>query len=93
MSKPKSVHSTEATGPAPFQTAENSSLLKAYVTDLSWQLAIALLGFSLLGNWLDGKNETKPLFTLVGIAIGSAASILIVRRFIAKNYPEKGDKS
>lgn len=41
---------------------------------LAMGAAIAL--FALGGNWLDGRLGTRPLFVLLGVAVGFAAGFL-----------------
>jgi len=88
MSKRTAAHQNRAhKAPASLKSAENSDLLKVYMTELSWQIAGAILGFSLGGFWLDRQFGTKPLLTLIGLVLGSASAAMIVKRFIDRNYP------
>ena len=40
---------------------------------LGFQLAISIVGMTLLGRWLDGKFGTDPVLTLVFLVLGLLA--------------------
>jgi len=50
---------------------------------LGWYIAFSILGGVAGGLWLDGKLGTLPLFTLVGIIVGSIAAFYGVYRMVA----------
>lgn len=47
--------------------------------DIGWRLAICVIGFLLLGRWLDNKFGTEPLFILIGLVLIVASFVLILR--------------
>lgn len=49
---------------------------------LGWRLIITFLLPVVIGAWLDGRYDTKPSYTLVGIFLAIAASIVIIRRTV-----------
>ena len=95
MSKTKSAHSNRVEDdPASIKTAENSEVFKVFVTDLAWQIAIVMVAPPFIGFWLDGKFDAKPVFSLIGVLIGAASAVLVVRRFVKNNSSNdsKADK-
>ena len=58
------------------------------MAEMAWQVAIPFMAFTLGGNWIDGQNDTEPLFTLIGLFLGIASVTLIVRKLIEKHYPD-----
>jgi F0F1-type ATP synthase assembly protein I len=53
-----------------------SKIAKAYreagpYMGLGLQLVAPIIGLTLLGWWLDETNHTKPLWTIIGAAVGS----------------------
>jgi F0F1-type ATP synthase assembly protein I len=51
---------------------------------MSWQLALIVLLPILGGYKLDQANHTTPLWTLFGLGIGLAGSIIVIRNALAK---------
>lgn len=47
------------------------------------QFAVSLVVFLLLGQWIDRKLGTSPLFLLVGVFIGGAAAFYSMYRRLA----------
>ena len=51
-----------------------------YVLSFAWQLGflivIPMVGFMALGLWVDGKLNTKPTFTLIGLLVGVVSTVL-----------------
>lgn len=60
--------------------------------EMAWQVAIPFMLFTLLGNWIDGKQGTSPLFTIIGLFIGIGSVSLVVHRLIEKHYPDTTNK-
>ena len=58
------------------------------LAEMAWQVAIPFMALTLGGNWIDGKQSTEPLFTIIGLFVGIAAVILVVRKLILKHYPD-----
>lgn len=57
--------------------------------DLGLRFALAILISAGGGYWVDSKVGTLPLFTIVGVALGSASGLLTIYRAV---YPtEKKD--
>jgi hypothetical protein len=54
----------------------------ATIGDTTWRMFVPSVGFTLLGVWLDSVLATKPWLMFVGIVIGFAFAILLVRRQI-----------
>ena len=46
-----------------------------YLT-LGLQLALTVVIFFLLGWWLDSRNNTSPLFQLVGVFVGAVGGLI-----------------
>lgn len=55
--------------------------------DIGWQLAITVIGFLLLGKWLDNKFQSEPLFILIGLGLIIVSFVLILRRTL-KQLPK-----
>ena len=45
------------------------------VIGIGWYVAIAIILGVLSGSWVDGKLNTRPLFTIIGLVIGIAAAV------------------
>ncbi len=60
--------------------------------DIGWQLAVTVLGFLFLGNYLDKRLDTRPVFTLIAFALVIVSFALIVRRVVQKLPTEFGGK-
>ena len=64
------------------------------VLGVGWYIAIAIVLGLLGGLWLDGKCNTKPLFTIIGLIIGILAAVYGVYQIILpllNNKQGKGD--
>ena len=58
------------------------------------QFAIAILLFLYLGNWVDKKVGTSPLFLVLGVFLGAGASFYsIYRRLMADQQQAKAEKA
>ena len=66
--------------------------IQSVLVEMAWQVAIPFMGFTLGGNWIDGQTETEPLFTIIGLFLGIASVYVIVKRLIAKHWPQQQDK-
>ena len=51
-------------------------------TELGFMIVIPLLAGTLLGIYLDQRLGTKPIFILVGVAVGIAVSVVSIVRII-----------
>jgi len=58
------------------------------------QFAIAILLFLYLGNWVDRKVGTSPLFLVLGVFLGAGASFYsIYRRLMADQQAAKEERA
>ena len=66
-----------------------------YLT-LGFQLAAAVVGFFLIGVWLDNRWNASPWFKLLGLLLGSVGGFIKFFRTVAelerKNNPPKKDE-
>jgi len=59
--------------------------LISLAVSLGFIIALPIVAFGFAGKWLDGRMDTEPLFTLLGILLAiSSTSVWIYRKF--KNY-------
>src|SRR5437588_11853054 len=52
----------------------------AWFTGMGWTIAVAIVLGVLLGNWLDGRAGTHPLFLLIGLVLGLALGLFAAGR-------------
>ena len=57
--------------------------------ELGLIISAPLVGFLLLGVWIDRKLETFPLFLILGILAGMATAILVVYKIIIPYLDKK----
>ncbi len=50
--------------------------------NLGWRLAITFLSPIALGSWIDGRYDTSPSYTLTGLTLAIAASVLVIMRTV-----------
>ena len=62
------------------------------LTGVGFFVAAGILGGTLTGLWLDNKLDTKPLFILLGLAVGLAVAFYGVYRMIRLVINNKQDK-
>ena len=62
------------------------------LTGVGFYVAACILGGTLTGLWLDSKLDTKPLFVLLGLAVGLAVAFYGVYRMIRLVMNNKQDK-
>ena len=62
------------------------------LTGVGFFVAACILGGTLTGLWLDNKLDTKPLFVLLGLAVGLAVAFYGVYRMIRLVMNNKQDK-
>lgn len=55
-------------------------LFVATAITLTWQLFVVVLLPFLGGQWLDNKQDSAPLFTLIGLGIALALAALVTYR-------------
>ena len=58
------------------------ALLKKYLIDTSWRVALPMLTFSLGGNAIDGIASTRPMFSIFGLLAGCAGASLLIRNYM-----------
>lgn len=55
---------------------------------LGAQFFVAIIAFVYLGNWLDARFDTAPLFLLLGVFLGGGGSFYLnYRRLTARTSP------
>ena len=59
-------------------------LLLGSIADTTWRMFVPSIGMTLLGVVADNTFDTKPWLTLLGIALGVAATIVLVRNQFKK---------
>ncbi len=62
------------------------------LTGVGFFVAACILGGILAGLWVDNKLETKPLFILLGLAVGLAVAFYGVYRMIRLVMNNRQDK-
>ncbi len=55
---------------------------------LGWYIAICIAGGVILGAWADGALHVAPLFTILGLFVGLAASLYGVFRMVAQTVED-----
>ena len=50
------------------------------MADTTWRMFVPSIGMTLLGVWLDTVFTTKPWLMIIGIIVGFAFAILLVRK-------------
>ena len=55
-------------------------LLLATIADTTWRMFVPSIGMTLLGVWLDTVFTTKPWLMIIGIIVGFAFAILLVKK-------------
>ena len=56
--------------------------LAARLVGVGWYIALSIILGTVGGVWLDRRLETLPLFTLVGVALGSVVAFYGVYRMV-----------
>lgn len=60
--------------------------------ELGFMIALPIVGFMLLGLWLDKKIDTMPLFALIGLVIGLISAIVEVVKVIIPFLEKRSQK-
>lgn len=51
------------------------------IADTTWRMFVPIIGLMLLGDLVDQHFETKPLFALIGVVLGSIiAGWLVIKQ-------------
>ena len=61
-------------------TKQSAIFVFSTMADTTWRLFVPSIGGALLGVWGDNSFKTKPWLTLIGILVGSAIAVLLVRQ-------------
>lgn len=75
----KSSPDSTDNAPAPPEQSTVILLLKD-TGDTTWRMFVPSIGMTLLGVWLDTVFTTKPWLMIIGIIVGFAFAILLVRK-------------
>ena len=65
--------------PAPPEQSTVILMLKD-TGDTTWRMFVPSIGMTLLGVWLDTVFTTKPWLIIIGIIVGFAFAILLVKK-------------
>lgn len=60
-------------------------LMLATMADTTWRLFVPSVGLLLVGVYLDKIWETKPWLMIVGLVLGTAIAIILLRAQLKKN--------
>ena len=55
-------------------------LLLVTLADTTWRIFVPVGGLASLGIWADLRYHTKPWITLIGVVVGFAIAIILVRQ-------------
>lgn len=50
---------------------------------VGWYVGLSILGGVLVGLWLDGKFNTRPLFVIIGLMLGIVVAFYGVYKMLA----------
>ena len=84
MVKPSATSQNELASTAKPDDRQTRSLFTGTAIGMGWQLAVVVLLPILGGYKLDQMRGSMPAWTLVGMVVGLAASILVIRRALAR---------
>ncbi len=59
---------------------------------IGWFFALSILLGILAGVWLDGRADTRPLFTLIGLFLGLAVAFAGGYRMLAETVLRRGNR-
>jgi F0F1-type ATP synthase assembly protein I len=74
------------------QVTSAYSKLGEYI-GLGLQIALSFALFVYLGNWVDEKLGTRPIFLLVGVAMGMTGMILLLLKTAANANKKNGNSA
>jgi len=66
------------------QPAQSRTAFFALVFEMSWQLAVVILGPILLGVWLDSVFNTISVFLVIGLLVAVVGSIVVMWGIVKK---------
>ena len=73
-------------------TQSNKSLSGNDFAGAGIQFAVAVILFALLGNWLDKRFGTSPLFILAGVLVGGGGGFYSLYRKVAAAQKEDDER-
>ncbi len=56
--------------------------------DTSWRVAVPILLLTLLGHWLDTRNHTLPLFSVIGLLLSIVVSSYLIYIQLKMAFPD-----
>lgn len=59
-------------------------LLLKDIGDTTWRMFVPTIGLMLLGMWADSNMSSTPWLMIAGLVIGTALSVVLVRRQLKK---------
>lgn len=67
------------------ETDDDASVRRRYgrMAGLGVQFGAAITVFALVGNWLDGLLETRPLLLILGVLLGFAGGTISLVRAVS----------
>lgn len=65
------------------QTRGSAGVGAAKYAGLGLQFAVSILAFLYAGQWVDRKLGTTPLFLIIGVFVGAAASFFAIYRSLS----------
>lgn len=70
----------------PATPSEPSSLaLLADMADTTWRMFAPTIPLIILGDWLDGKYNTRPWLLLLGAIVGGLIAALLIKQLLRRN--------
>ncbi|MBI3787863.1 MAG: AtpZ/AtpI family protein [Ignavibacteriales bacterium] len=75
MNEPSQPGEPKKSDPEPSDLRQTYRDIAPYLT-LGFQLAAAVVGFFLIGWWLDTRYYTSPWFKLTGLLLGSVGGMI-----------------
>ncbi|KKQ95287.1 MAG: protein of unknown function with transmembrane region [candidate division CPR2 bacterium GW2011_GWC1_39_9] len=65
------------------RSKENLALSPIFM-EIGWRISLPLVGMVIVGNWLDKKLQTEPIFIFIGIFLSLFTSSYSIFRMIKK---------
>jgi len=72
---------------------ETTRTLLLTIGDTTWRMFVPSVGFTLLGVWLDNQFGSKPLFLAIGVVVGFAGAILLVKKQLDALKTKRGNQN
>lgn len=87
MGKKKSTpKTTSKKEPQPAAVPKVPSINNALI-ETSWRVALPFMLFSLGGIQLDKSQDSAPLFSLIGVALGLLSVSIVIYRYVEEKFP------